>query len=211
MNFVMFVIGLALPLTISGYSLLKMNPSFVMDKAAENIASNGSGIISTLDDDFTTKLKLCIVKEAQASDFKQCLENEAVKIRGISGPSDPKIQCCARVISYECMKKFLTSACSVSKEEVDSHDDEHFNFWNDVDVPQYPHHCSGGRSYSENYCFSDSVGSTTQSGTTHSGTTPSTKATTTVRTGSSSAKAYSIPLQLTLLFLLYLFASKIFK
>ena len=204
MNFVMFVIGLALPLTISGYSLHKMNPSFVMDKAAENIASNRSGIISILDDDFKTKLMSCIVKEAQASDYKQCLENEAVKIRGISGPSDPKLQCCARVANYECMKKFLTSACGVSKEEVDSHDDEHFNFWNDFEIPQYPHHCSGGRSYSENYCFSDSVGSTTQSGTT-----PSTKAITTVRTGSSSAKAYSIPLQLTLLFLLYLFASKI--
>ena len=97
----------------------------------------------------------------------------------------------------------------MSKEEVDSHDDEHFNFWNDFDIPKYPNHCSGGRSYSENYCFSDSVGSSTESGTTQAVTTPSTKVTTTVPTDSSSAKAYSIPLQLTLLFLLYLFASKI--
>ena len=204
MNFVIFVIGLALPLTISGYSLPEMDPIIIMNKAAENIGLNGSGIIKMQNDDFKTKLLSCIVKEANANDYKQCLKDEAAKVHGITGPSDPKAQCCARVVNYECMKTFLTSACGMSKEEVDSHDDEHFNFWNDFDIPQVPGHCSGGRKDSENYCFSNSVGSSTETVTI-----PQTKATTTVPGGSSSALLYSISLQVTVLFLLYLFAFKL--
>ena len=157
MNFVMFVIGLALPLTISGYSLLQMNSSFVMDKAAENIASNGLGIISTLDDDFTIKLKLCIILLPNTNDFRQCLKDEGAKAHividppNVPNPSDPKVKCCYRVVLYECTKKFLTPMCNVSKEEVDSHDDEHFHFWNDADV-KITGNCTGNREQSIAYC-----------------------------------------------------------
>ena len=150
MNFVIFAIGLALPLTISGYSLPEVNPSFIMDKAAENIASNRSGIISTLDDDFTTKLKLCAISLVYANYFMQCLKDEGAKAHiiidppNVPNPSNPKVPCCYRVVLYECTKKFLTPICHMSKEEVDSHDDQHFHFWNDADV-KIAGNCTGNK------------------------------------------------------------------
>ena len=68
----------------------------------------------------------------------------------IIGWSDPKVECCSRMINYECIKIFLTWACDVSK-EVDSHDDDDFQFWSHVNIHGQPYHCSGGRQDSEDY------------------------------------------------------------
>ena len=69
----------------------------------------------------------------------------------------------------------------MSKEEVDSHDDDDFQFWNHVNIHGEPYHCSGDRQDSEDYCFSNYVNLPTESGATQAVITPRTKVTTTAR------------------------------
>lgn len=130
----MFVVALALP--ISSYSL--------------NIIESNDAI-KTQDDEFTNKVKACNTKiGVNDKDYLQCLYDEA---QGLNDPFDhSKTSCCSRVLNYECMKILMTPKCGFSKEEIQSHDEELFNYWNDFNDPQYPGNCKGNRTESLTYC-----------------------------------------------------------
>ena len=85
-------------------------------------------------------------------DYKGCLHDESMKVKGVHNDDEPKAQCCGRVVNYICMKKFLTLRCGVPKTQVEKNDDVHFKFWNDLNVPGYPRRCSGGIKDSIKYC-----------------------------------------------------------
>ena len=207
MNFI-FIVGLVWPLAISGHSLLEMNSiDFGVHKVAHQIGLNASAAMkkpADLTSDFITEMKECLTKIGGASnpEYQQCLKEQAKKLKDVKpDPNDPKLQCCIRVMNYECMKYFLTMFCEVPKEEVDQNLDVLFNYLNNVNVPGYPNHCSGSRQESFNYCFSTDANPST----TKSITTPKT----TDSSDSSLALACNIPLQLTVLFVLYLFCFKL--
>lgn len=148
MNFSLyFLVALALPMLICCYDI-----GLVGQMAAK--LAHDNLVAGKTDEDFKTKIVNCASKVANTNDYMQCLETEVGKMHGIENGTEPKAQCCGRVVSYICMKKFLTSKCGVSKEEVESHDDEHFNFWNDLNVPNFPGHCKGGKQKSIDYCHS---------------------------------------------------------
>ena len=149
MNFLMFVVALALPLAISASSLREMEFYLTIDNFASNASSS---LIRTKDDGFLTKVISCAGKVIKTPEFLQCGKDEAAKVHGAYSKDDPKTQCCVRVIMYECMKKFLVSNCDVTQQEVDNHDDEHFKFWNDFSIPKVPLHCTGNRTESLAYC-----------------------------------------------------------
>ena len=46
------------------------------------------------------------------------------------------------------MKNILQSKCNVFQVELKNHDDEHFTFWNDLNLPILPSHCSGNKEQS---------------------------------------------------------------
>ena len=147
-----FLVALALPMLICCNDFRSV--SLDINQAAKR-RSEVNLVAHTINDDFLTKVQICIGKIAQTDYYTQCLKDEAAKLKGINGTSDPKLGCCARVINYICLKSFLTPKCNVTKEEVESHDEEHFNFWNDLEVPNLPNHCSGGKQKSVDYCHSD--------------------------------------------------------
>ena len=96
MNFLMFVIALTLPFSISGNPLREME--FGLNKII-GFVSNSSAIKAQ--DNFTEKVVSCVEKiETNDPEFLQCLKNEGSKLKGISSPSDPKFSCCARVVIY---------------------------------------------------------------------------------------------------------------
>ena len=134
----------------TNFELVSLN----INKAA--IRSEVNLVARTISD-FSMKLQSCIVKILKTDFYIQCVKDEAAKLHGIHNSSQPKTQCCSRVISYICTKSFLTPKCSIPKEEVESHDEEHFNFWNDLNVPNVPGHCSSGKQKSIDYCHSDSA------------------------------------------------------
>jgi len=52
------------------------------------------------------------------------------------------------------MKKFLTNQCHVSR-EVKRNSEQHYNFWNEFDVDDYPTQCTqGSHEAAIRYCFS---------------------------------------------------------
>lgn len=192
MNFVMNLIVFTLPMLIN---CLEIGPvSLQLEKAVHKLANDRSALKT---DDFESKIKDCI-KSIPEDDpgYHQCLSDESDKLKGISSKYDPKLQCCARMMNYSCMKYFLTMFCEVPKEQVDQNLDALFNYLNNVNVPGYPNHCNGNRQESLNYCFSTDANPSTIK----SITTPKTDS-----TDSSSALICNIPLQLTVLLVLYLF------
>ena len=149
MNFSLyFLVVLALPMLICCYDI------GLVGQTAAKLAHDNL-VAGKTDEDFRTKIISCATKVANTNDYMQCIRTEAEKVHGIKNSTEPKVQCCVRVINYICMKTFLTSKCSVSKEEVESHDDEHFNFWNDLNVPDVHGHCKSGKQKSIDYCHSN--------------------------------------------------------
>lgn len=158
MNFI-FIVGLVWPLAISGHSLLEMNSiDFGVHKVAHQIGLNASAAMKKPADltyDFITEMMECITKIGGASnpEYQQCLKEQAKKLKDVKpDPNDPKLQCCIRVMNYECMKIFLSSKCGMSQDQVDQHDDENYKFWNDLNDTTFPHHCKGNRQQSLAYC-----------------------------------------------------------
>ena len=84
---------------------------------------------------------------------------------------------CARVINYKCFKTLLTTKCGMPKEEVEKNDETHFNFWNDLEVPDIPGKCNGNSQDSIKHCkvndVSDGTTTPTTTTTTTTTTTPS--------------------------------------
>lgn len=148
MNFVVyFVLALSLPLLISGQSYY--------DLGQKLLSHRGFSAETTSHNDFISKLGHCILKVTNSPDFIQCLDDESHMLKGISSPSDPKISCCTRVMNFKCMRKFLTSQCHVSREEVERNSEQHFNFWNEADVNGYPTQCTqSGYEATIRYCSS---------------------------------------------------------
>lgn len=135
MNFVIyFVLTLSLPLLISGQTYY--------DLGQKLLTHRGFSVETASHHDFTSKLGHCIWRVSKSPDFIQCLEDESQLLKGISSPSDPKISCCTRVMNFKCMRKFLTSQCHVSREEVERNSEQHYNFWNEFDVDGYSTRCS---------------------------------------------------------------------
>ena len=118
--------------------------SLQIEKAVFKKAANNKGMLKTFGNNFQSKGHYCLDKIGYNNpDYIQCLIDESSKLKDDN--INEKGECCDRVLNYECMKKFLTSECGVSKQEVDSHDEEHFAFWNHLNIPEVPHNCSGGR------------------------------------------------------------------
>ena len=86
--------------------------------------------------------------------FAQCIKDEAAKLKGINDTSSPKRGCCSRVVNYICSKWFFTPKCNIPKEQVESHDEEHFNFWNNLKIPTRHGKC-GEKQQSLRYCNLD--------------------------------------------------------
>ena len=146
MNLRIFLFLLAMPLLISGQSYF--------DLGKKLLTHRGYSAQTTTHHDLITKLAFCIYKVTDNGDYIGCLEEEAELLKGMSSPSDPKISCCSRVMNLKCMKKYLTSDCGVTREEVERNNEEHFKFWNEADVEGYPHLCSQGSEESIRYCHS---------------------------------------------------------
>lgn len=197
MNFGINLIVLTLPMLINCLDIGSVRLQF--EKAIHKSANDRS-VLKT--GDFESKIEDCINKIPKNDPgYHQCISDKFDELHGISSEYDPKLQCCTRMTNYKCMKYFLTMFCEVPKEEVDQNLDVLFSYLNNVNVPGYPNHCKGNRQESLNYCFStDSSSSTTESVTTPK---------TTGSPDSSSALACNIPLQLTFLFVLYLFCFKL--
>ena len=107
-------------------------------------------------DDFKAKMAKCYLDIYKTDFFAQCIKDEAAKLKGINDTSSPKRGCCSRVVNYICSKWFFTPKCNIPKEQVESHDEEHFNFRNNINIP-YSKPCSGGGQKSVDYRHSNST------------------------------------------------------
>ena len=141
----------AMPMLICCYDLALINMN--INKAAKKLSENMAG--QTINHDFKEKIRNCAKNIYLTTDYSECLKDQGLKLKGVYGDSDPKAHCCSRVINYICMKTFLTSTkCGVPKAQVDSHDNEHFQIWNQIQNPKYPGHCSVDSEESISYCHS---------------------------------------------------------
>ena len=119
-----------------------------INQAIKNMTENS--VLKVTDDNFINELKNCIDKTYKKDyHYKQCQRDQAIKMKEVSGEDDPKALCCTRVINYICMKKFLTSKCSVNNIEVERHDEQHFNYWNNITGHN---ECNGNPTESVIYC-----------------------------------------------------------
>ena len=63
------------------------------------------------------------------------------------------LQCCAgRLVNFKCFRNLLTTKCGVSKEEVELNDDEHYNYWNNLDIFYLSSKCFGGKQEALEHC-----------------------------------------------------------
>ena len=184
---------MTLPVIISCVDIESVNSQ--IEKAAFENSANNKGTFKVFRNNFQFKIQNCLDKIGRNDfDYLQCLIDENSKFNCYNyNNTEEKAYCCNRVFNYECMKKYLTSKCGVSKQEVDNNDEEHFAFWNNFNFSDVPHPCIGGRQQSENYCFSDN-------NTPQTGLIAKLMEIITASTGSSFALVCSIPLQLTVLF-----------
>ena len=65
---------------------------------------------------------------------------------------DNKSQCCSRLVNYNCMKESLISKCGVSKFDVETFDEIHFSYWNTFRILGSPGNCKGEAQESIGYC-----------------------------------------------------------
>ena len=148
-----FLVALAFPMLIccDGFGSVSLD----INQAAKRSAK-ANLVESIINDDFKAKMTKCYLNIYKTDFYAQCIKDEEAKLKGINGTSSPKRGCCSRVVNYICSKSFFTPKCNIPKEEVESHDEEHFNFWNSINIP-YSKPCSGGSQKSVNYCHSNST------------------------------------------------------
>lgn len=125
-----FFVAVGLPLLISCYDLgsisLRMEQEIkkINDKPAELLYRN----------DFESQLISCIYKvDPRDPDVLSCLYDNWNRT-GINTPNHYKYGCCIRMVNFQCWKKFLTTKCGMTKEEVEWNDDNHYYFWNNLNV-----------------------------------------------------------------------------
>ena len=107
---------------------------------------------------FDGKLERCIRKISFLldNDYLNCTKNYVYAIsKGKSLNSmfrQEFIDCCAaRMVNFKCFRTLLTTKCKVSEEEVLENDDQHFNYWNNLDIPKYNGRC-GEKQQTLRYC-----------------------------------------------------------
>ena len=163
------VATVCLPLLISGNLYLE-SKKFDIDKI---VFKNDS-------DDFQTVLIDCVYQVwYNDTDFKNCATDLFDKAE-ITQISDPRFNCCFRVICFKCWEQMLVTKCGVSLEEVMKNDDLQFEFWNQAQHPQIQSNCNGDKVQSLTLCkLADvtvstppSSSSSTPSSSTPSSTTP---------------------------------------
>ena len=89
-----------MPMLICCYDLALNNMN--INKAAKKLSENMGG--QTINDDFKAKIRNCARNVYLTTDYSECFKDQGLKLKGVYGDSDPKDNCCSRVINYICMK-----------------------------------------------------------------------------------------------------------
>lgn len=139
-----FLAAISLPLLISGQPYVDLGLWDIRLFKMENEKSVDE--MTSKEDSFDSVVEQCKKKVNWIEpDVFACLSENYYKI----GTED--IPCCIRVAQYKCMKTFLTTKCNVTKEEVEKNDEDHFNYWNNLDMA-YKGNCTGNSEESLQHC-----------------------------------------------------------